>query len=378
VGPQEQVVFDGNVALDQEGSYRYEFHFRAENGGWFPVSSSSTSGLYEVSVTYGNASSEALIPVVNQEGSAIIVVADFSDYREEYQEAVSMLGSFAYRTMLSLNLPEDRIYVLHPDLTADLDGDGQADVDALPTYDNLRFAIENWALEKFDMAELASTPLTIYIVTRIGGHNYCYIGENGGVSASDLHNWLNNLKTSIEERQQDAGLPVSGYVPVNFILEFQSSGSFINNLGIIPAVTVVTSSEDAPLPYGRSNMLYGGLLSFSREFLDKIRLGHTVERAFSRAQRYILDYYSNQSPQLDADGNGIPNKLSDELAASCLYLQTRIHNPYLSIVYNGAVSPFVFVGDPVELFAKSNGQVYVVRMGVALRCDRLGWVHRIP
>lgn len=231
IGPAGQVVFDGDVAVDSNGSYRSEFHFQQEvSDGPFDLRAPPSGvGVYQVSVCYENARSEALIPILPPIGSAIIA-AGYGDP----QEAVNTAAEYAYRVLRrSLCLPRDRIYFLHPDLATDCDCDGQPDVDALPTVENLRYAIEDWASDKFCTDEQDAvwhTLLTLYIVSGSGGSDFFYLNEADPVWADDLACWLSTLKANICRRQMQAGVSACLFLPATVIVERRMSGSFLGSL----------------------------------------------------------------------------------------------------------------------------------------------------
>lgn len=231
IGPRGQIVFDGEVALNSEGSYRYEFHFQRDlTDALFDLRGApSTTGVYRVFVRYEDAWSEALIPILPPIGSAIVVVG-YGDL----QKAVNVSAEYAYRVLRrSLCLPRDRIYFLHPDLATDCDCDGQPDVDALPTLENLRYAIEDWASDKFCTDEQDApwhTPLSIYIVSGSGGSDFFYLNEADPVWADDLACWLSSLKANICRRQMQAGVSACPFLPATVILERPMSGSFLGGL----------------------------------------------------------------------------------------------------------------------------------------------------
>ncbi len=323
IGPAGQVVFDGNVALNSEGSYRYEFHFQRDltDVPFHLRGAPSGAGLYHVSVCYENARSEALIPILPPIGSAIIV-AGYGDL----QEAVNASAEYAYSVLRrSLCLPRDRIYFLHPDLATDCDFDGQPDVDALPTLENLRYAIENWAQDKFCTGEqdaLWHTPLTVYIVSGSGGSNFFYINEADPVWAGDLACWLSTLKAGICRRQMQAGLYADLALPATVILECRMSGSFLCSLAKLHRdVTIVTSSQGTIFGRCESHIAEaGGLLSFGRQFWNSILLRASVGSAWRQAREFIGSCHGDQAPQISADGNGVPDEPSDEIVASQQHL----------------------------------------------------------
>lgn len=337
VGPQGQLLFDENLTLDLQGSFRHEFHFQRDltDSRFHLRGPSFAAGLYAVYVSYGSASCEALIPVLPPIGSAIIVAGygeqtcnRITGRHEDLQQSVNALAEDAYTVLrTSLGLPRDRIYFLHPDLAVDCDLDGQPDVDALPTPENLRFAIENWALEKFCTTEpegIWHNPLTVYIVSGSGGSDVFYLNQDDPVCADNLAYWLSTLKAGIDRRQFDAGVSVSPLLQATVILESPMSGSFISDLaGPNTGLTVLTSSADPMFAHCESHVTdAGGVLSFSHRFWNRIRLGESVGGAWTEAAQFILSRYDDQYPQLAADGNYLPTELSDELLVSERYLQS--------------------------------------------------------
>jgi len=352
--PAGQAVFDGDVALDMEGSYRYQFHFqrdltvlpfdlRGSPFTGFPPGEVS-AGLYQVYVCYGDAICEALVPVLPPSllrrsscegwtGSAIIVAGyggqiwnHLTGRCEDLQNSVNTLAKYAYTVLRwSRCLPGDRIYLLHPDPAEDCDLDGQPDVDAAPTVENLKAAIENWALQSCCIGQQeapAGSPLTIYIVSGSAIANAFYINKDELVSAGQLASWLSTLQAGIQPSDLGQGLispaTCGRGLPVAMILEFPLSGSFIHDLATAcPGLTIVTSSEADLLGRCQAHIIEaGGLLSFSHPFWNRILLRGSVELAWSEARRFILDLYDDQNPQFWAAGNAVTNEPSDESSVS--------------------------------------------------------------
>jgi hypothetical protein len=336
VGPQGRVVFDGNVALDAKGSYRYAFHFQqdAAEFSFHLWSCVSAAGLYHVCVSYGGASCEALIPVLPPVGSAIVVAGYGGDAwnpvtrrYEDLQKPVNALAEYAYTVLRwSRNLPGDRIYFLHPDLATDCDLDGQPDVDALPSAENLKSAIEDWALDKLCAGQepgLWHSPLTIYVVSASAVSDIVFLNDNDPVSADNLASWLGTLKAGLDQQPMEAGLPICPSLPATVILECQMSGSFIDNLAAAnPGLTIVTSSGDGTLGYGQCHIAEaGGMLSFGHELWNRILRGGSLPLAWYEAKQFILDHYGDQKPQLYTGRTCAPGELLDDLLPSQQYLR---------------------------------------------------------
>jgi len=329
VGPDGEIVFDGSVPLDLEGSYRYEFHHQQSLADCpFDLRGSpSVAGLYEVCVSYGTANCHALVPVLPPIGSAIIVAGygeqilnDLNGQYEDLQKSINSLAEYAYEVLRqSRSLPSDRICLLHPDLTLDCDLDGQPDVDGLPTIENLRVAIENWAHEKSctEQQDLWPSPVTIYIVSGCADSELFYINQNELIWADELACWLSTLKDTVDRCQMQAGFVVCP-LRANIILEFQTSGSFIRDLAMQnPDLTILTSSAESVLQCCRSHIAEaGGMMSFGHQFWNRIMLGDSVGCAWSAARQFIWGQYDDQSPQICADSNDIPNESTDELIVS--------------------------------------------------------------
>ena len=347
VDPHGQVVFDGNVGLNVEGSYRYEFHFQQDStdlpfdlrAASCPSTRLGTSpldwardrlaGLYHVCVFYGDAYCEAIIPILPPARSAIIVAGyggqawnRLTGQCEDLQNSVNSLAKYAYTVLRSsLGLPADRIYLLHPDLSADCDLDGQPDVDALATAEHLKAAIESWAAEKLCITEQAGawySPLLIYVVSGSGGPNTFYINKDDAISAGELASWLSALRAGIEQRQIEAGATVCPLLRATAVLEFPLSGSFIYDLAATgPGVTIVASSQGSILGGWQSHIIEdGGLLSFSWHFWNQISSEGLVEPAWSRARQFILDLYDDQSPQFFAAGTSTAGEMSADSTVS--------------------------------------------------------------
>ena len=63
-------------------------------------------------------------------------------------DATQVCSNMAYRTLIHRGFTDDDIYYLSADTDLDLDNDGEAEVDGLPTVSNLQSAITQWALNE--------------------------------------------------------------------------------------------------------------------------------------------------------------------------------------------------------------------------------------
>ena len=205
-----------------------------------------------------------------------------------------------YNTLLKRGYVKDDIYYLCPDTTLDADGNGlMDDVDAESNWTNLLYAITTWAVTKSD----SDTPFLLYL-TDHGGPTDFVLSESDRLNPITLHSWINDYKTN------------TGASDITIIVSSCFSGIFLPELADTNHIIITKSTSDL--------YAYDG---FDIPFSEKIREGKSISEAFN----YAKDEYLNLllifgsyvrfppqpigSPQIDDNGNGIPNEEEDgELA----------------------------------------------------------------
>ena len=226
--------------------------------------------------------------------SKAIIVAGGGPYAgNNLWEATAMCANYAYWVLAKQGYDKDNLYYLSAETDRDLDGNGVLDdVDATATNSNLQYAIQTWAADAED--------LFIYMVDH-GGNGMFRMGETELLSDADLDVWLDSLQQAI-----------SG--PVTMLYDACESGSFLPHL-LPPAgkKRILATSTSS----GEKSIFVGdGTVSFSFFFWARISNGDSFYDAFVSAKKSIVTT-SNQTPQLDGNGNGIGNEKADKDAA-CL------------------------------------------------------------
>jgi len=212
-------------------------------------------------------------------GAAIIVAGRYRD-GDPLQANIHNVTNDVYAMFAHHGYDSSRIRYLATNL-------GMAGVNALPSRDNLRAAITQWALDKVDV----SHALTIYLMDHGGNESFYLDREHGEVlTPSDLNAWLSELETARPG------------VKINIIVEACYSGSFITQPGSIskPGRVVIASTNASNYAWA-SNI--GGAW-FSDIFLMGLDRNQTLFDAFSSARSAVQNAFVFQTPWLDDNGDG--------------------------------------------------------------------------
>ncbi len=225
-----------------------------------------------------------------------------------------MNANYAYRALTYQGYSKENLYYLSADTDLDLDGNGKLDdVDADATNINLEYAIKTWALDAED--------LFIYMVDH-GGNGTFRMGGTELLYATDLDSWLDVLQQT---------LPGS----VTMVYDACESGSFLPLLtppaGKQRILVTSTSSGEEAIFVGN------GTVSFSFLFWGHMFNGESFYDAFVGAKKSVATTYS-QTPQLDANGNGIGNEKADKDLASVIQVGNEAKSAG-DVPVIGAVSP---------------------------------------
>jgi len=279
---------------------------------------------YEVSVR----------PQLTQQGAgALVIVTGRRDKDDltDLQTNLQTISKNVYQLWRSKGYPPERIYYLATNLELDLDGDKQADVNALANNTSLKYAITEWTKDKGLGPDRA---FTLYLVDHGGRGGRFYLDKPRleELQSEDLANWLTTLET------QAPG------VKVNVIIEACYSGGFISRnrprlltpLQLLsgPNRVIVTSADEVALAYASEE---GG--RFSDTFLSSLQQDLSLTEAFKQAKATARQYDPSQIAWLDGDGNGIPNQTSDFAAAalrgfsfSGSFADDKLWPPYIKTV----------------------------------------------
>jgi len=245
-------------------------------------------------------------------------------------KATANLTAAVYQTALARRLGKTNILYLSA-AGQDADGDGTNDVAGAASLMNLSYAITEWATN--------ANKLTVYLVGSTTNGLFRLSGTES-LGAAQLDGWLDSYQSS--------------NTSVIVVMDFDGSGSYIPSLPAPPgAERIVMASTKAGTLSVRA---HGGLISFSQFLLSGLFNGESLGGAFNEARTAIKSASGRvgQTPQLDDNGNGIPDQKNvDGLLASQRYLGpafvTGEDAPFI-----GSVTPSLDVdpGWPVVLWAK--------------------------
>lgn len=203
-----------------------------------------------------------------------------------------MHDAFDYFSSLGYE-PDDIHYIASEAETAPI-----RDMPALEQ--NVGYTIVDWAKERVS----AQKPLTIYMMSHGDPDVYHLDSEyEYEITPAELNGWLTTLEEAITTRD---GAPP----PINLIIEACHSGSFIESADLLskPNRVIITSTGSENLAYaiGSPNGSQRGAM-FSNSFLDTLRTGGSLWRAYRTADWFVQDKTNSfasgkQTPWLDDDG----------------------------------------------------------------------------
>jgi uncharacterized repeat protein (TIGR01451 family) len=229
-------------------------------------------------------------------GGALVIVAGRLRQDDPLQANIHHVTTATYRLARANGCTGEQIYYLATDPTIDADGDGAADVDALSTKANLEQAITEWAAGRVG----PDNPFTLYLMDH-GGYDKFYLdGQTETLTPGDLDGWLTDLETATG-------------VQVSVIVEACHSGSFID-----PVQTVSQDGRVVMASTGPNALAYASQTgaSFSDVLLNALGQGQALGMAFEEGRWATRQAHPDQTPWLDANGNGAPNETDDELEAA--------------------------------------------------------------
>jgi DNA-binding beta-propeller fold protein YncE len=268
-------------------------------------------------------------------GKAIIVAGGGPYDGNDLWDDTQMVANFAYRALAHQGFTQNTIYYLSAATTLDLDNNCEYDeggvidkscydVDEEPTKANLKKAITEWASD--------AENITLYF-TDHGGHQDFTLNKDEILTADDLNEWLDIWQNSTKGSAK-------------IIYDACHSGSFVQSLKDHNRI-VITSAAADELAYFDDQ----GSLSFSNYFWTHVFNGLNMAESFSQATEavnYLHDVQTeqNQTPWLEANGDGCVNKAADYQQAEQLFIGngTYIH----------AEAPVIEAVSPSQKLTESN------------------------
>ena len=282
--PDGSALQEKTVTTDQTGRFSVEQTFDLP-GGWLIEAS------YAGSDAYLPASQSTVFITTLDRGKAVIVVGGDSTVPPVFEQiAESVLDTFAKRRLD----PDNDIRLLTPNSTTD-----QA------TAKRLQESITEWAAPKVG----AQSPLFIYLISPNLDRPFL-LADQTPLTPDLLAGWLS---------------VVAAETPTFIFVEASHSGNFITQwsegkpaLSTLNRVVVTSTHAD------RQTRIRPNQASFSTAFFDQIQKNRPVAEAFIHAQRLmrVSRIHQHQLPQIDTNGNGIPNEAKDLEQVSQLLIPT--------------------------------------------------------
>jgi len=182
--------------------------------------------------------------------------------------------------------------------------------DATPTYSNLEFAINTWAIDE-------TYDLSLVLVGKGNSEKFA-LSQGETVSATVLDKWLDTIQNEIP-----------GIVTV--IIDACNSSGFINKLAPDNGKKRICISGTGPDQ--ASCFLLNGGISFTSFFFNNVLKGNSIAVSFFNSSTALNELNINQTPHLDDNSNGISNEYGDRSLAKHVWLGHGImfgaENPFI-------------------------------------------------
>ncbi len=278
LAPDSQLI-EKTLLADAGGGFKSSFKLNLE-GHW------SATLNWAGSSTYQPVTRTFQLNVVQRFGKVIVALGGIGPSEVHAWPKFNTVAESVYRVFVQRNFQAEKdIYFLSPDPNKTKGAQAQT------TLKTLEYAITSWAAKEVN----SNVPLYIYLLSHNLGDKF--LVERRGLqddylTPEQLDLWLDKLPPE---------------TPVTLIIEACYSGSFINSRLSAPNRTIITSaSRDKQALIMRTS-------SFSRFFFDRIRANQTIRAAFSQTEERMkkMRAHHSQSPQIDANGNGVANELLD-------------------------------------------------------------------
>jgi len=296
-----------------EGEHNYRFHFEDSVGNIIYL---PESVLFEgPNVLDSNALNEIAILVIGTKTD--------DDILDNFIEDVNHL----YNTLLIRGYSKDDIYLLAPRYNIDSDNDGLPnDVDAISSSNNLDHAIRVWAL----LNSNEKTHLFIYLRDH-GSSQGFNINENEILQAELFGSWVDYYRSNSNTNK------------ITITISSCHAGVFFEHL-----------SHENTIVIAKSPAENSAMKGFDIPFSQKLREGQSIYDSYLFAKE---KYYSELwwailrgiigEPQIDDNGNGLPNEnikpLPDGELSSKRYigvsLEADVNPPTISLMDNNILVP---------------------------------------
>ena len=238
-------------------------------------------------------------------GRVIIVVGGDSSL-PHWDKTFFKLGMYVYKTFLRRGFPEEGICFLSPRLEIlPSDREDYPISDYKFGKEKLEKTIFEWGIENLSPDE----NLYIYLLSDNLGAGFILESGVHGVerlSPDNIDSWLDELNSLGKN--------------VVLVMESCYSGEYIQpSKQPLQARRVVITSSDARTP---ANIIRTD--SFSRRFFNRLDRRQDFRTSFEETTKG-MEYGFRNRPQVDANGNGIPNEREDYTVLSGFYLGNPAH-----------------------------------------------------
>jgi len=277
---------------------------------------------------------DVLPPVGAEVSKAIVVVG--GDVRDSLYTTFGGLAAYAYWVLRTEGLSRDCIRFLSSATGLDVDDDGYDDVYGAPTLALLESSITQWAT--------GTDRLLVYFIDH-GRRGSFRVNATEYLDASVYAGWLNALQAGGTGPQ------------VTTIIDTCEAGSFVGELALTKearkagAQRITMTSSGVGAVEGLALFDTTQYLSFSLSFWQEIFNGSTYGQAFDNAKVSISAINPLQVPQIDDDGDGVPNEANDGLLADSARPGADFALP----------SSGVFIGDvaPTQVVSTSSATLWL-------------------
>ncbi len=241
---------------------------------------------------------QRLLPESGAPRNRAVIIASGGDIPDNgLWPATQMLANLAYRTLEHQGFTREDIRYLSADVSLDLDSNGAAD-NILPlTGAQMQSSLTEWAAEAENV---------LVYMTGLGRRDVFTLNQTEELRDTELNEYLNTLQSEI-----------GGELLV--VYDASQSGSFIDAIGANDqGKRKIIASTAANEP---AFFLTGGTLSFSYIMLQNMFNGMSEGQAILSSQSTLGTTFAYQTPQIETDGNGIPDESGDELGTEFVFLK---------------------------------------------------------
>ena len=296
IEPNPGIVEATLLITQPNGGTEFETVDTNAQGAFTFVPKIDANGEWEFTVSwdgndeYDSASTdEHILEVERSIGKVIIVQGGGDSSDNETFAAFNVLANQIYEVFIQRRFTDDDIYYLNPERQA-------PKVDEVTSLDALEYAMTTWAAENLT----PDLSLYIYVLTHNRSPQGLVMEKSNGVEVILAAGKLDELLDQLQDKCKD----------ITVIIEACNSEEFIDPLKGAARVIIASSQKDT-----RAVVMQN--VSFSKYLFDQVLDNQNLRDAFQNAKSELPlrnRIFGDQTPQLDADGNGIPNESTDMTA----------------------------------------------------------------